>query len=372
MPKILGSSVSLAQFILMGDAPGEASDIVDFLQKAAFVSIEGTNDETAIGWVQSDDYENASFDDLRKVSVGDYLFFSLRKDTRRVPPAVLKQAIKKAEARWLSSHTNLRRPPKAVRNEIKETVMSKLLAKCLAVPAVFDVAWDVKNKRIYVFAHASKQLDLFDTLFRKTFPGQSIKLLTPFDQCSQLLDDSGLERLKEHNQAGNDSTMSLIKDNKWLGEDLMVWLLAGCGENACDRISAWIDSRLVLEGNDGEGLQKIAVTGPLSEKMPPIRSALLDAKRPVSATLYIEDQEENTYKFTLAADTFVINGYKTPRVLSEPDDNDPENEYRAAILDKMGLIKKGLSHFHDLLAAFLEKRLASSWQPHEELVGTEE
>ncbi len=68
----------------------------------------------------------------------------MRRDQRKIPAAVLKSHTAREEGAFLAEHPNLRRTPKGKREEIKELVQIRLMAKCLPIPATTDLVWDRK------------------------------------------------------------------------------------------------------------------------------------------------------------------------------------------------------------------------------------
>jgi hypothetical protein len=365
MSRLLASSTALTQFTVTGTLPGPDdlfSIISSALSRFAFRPINDTPDAVSTGWVQIDDMTVAAFDNPGSVWIGHFLFFSLRQDVRRIPGAVLKQEMKKEEDTWLKEHPNMRRMPKRKREETKEATTLKLLAKTLPVPSVSDVVWDTKTGTIYLFANAGKMIDLFESLFRKTFPEYGLKMVIPYHRAEQSAISTNLtQELIAANQAGSDSLLSLIKDNTWIGRDFFLWLLAGSSGGQTNGFSAWIDKRLVMIGMGGEGLQKITVAGDVAGRFPTIKTTIQDGKQITSATVYIEDNDGVVYRMTLAGDTFIMNGFRTPAVRLDGEIDDTINEFQAAILEKMHLVNTGLGYLHTLLTLFLEERLTTRW-----------
>lgn len=361
MSRIFASSTSLTQFAVSGPLPGNEDMfqfIAEALQKFAFQPIDNSAEPVSTGWVQADDVSLASFENPGSLWIDNYLFFSLRQDTRRIPAAVLKAEMKKEEEKYLKANPNMRRLPKLMREEKKELVTARLLAKSLAAPSIHDVVWDLKTGIINLFSNSNKALELFDSYFRKTFPGFSLKMVVPYSRAEQICSPLNLaDRLAALNQSATDSIVSLIRDNVWIGQDFLLWLLAGSADGSTSGFSAWIDSRLVMVGQGGEGTQKIAITGDVADRLPTIRAALQDGKRITSATVHFETNEGALYRFTMAADTFIINGFKTPIALVTEAIDDSVNEFQAALLEKTHLINTGMGYFHNLLQLFFEDRL---------------
>jgi hypothetical protein len=365
MSRLLAGTIALTQFQVTGEIPG-ADDIFSIISAAlsrfAFQPIDNNTEPASLGWVQADDTAVATFDNPGSLWIDHLLLFSLRQDVRRIPTAVLNAEIKKESEAYLQENPNLRRVPKHKRAELKELVTLRLLAKTLPVPTVCDVVWDTKAGVISLFANANKMIDLFDRSFRKTFPEFTLQMIVPYRRAEQEASFLNLsDALSPLNQSATDNVVSLIRDNVWIGQDFLLWLLAGGSDGITPGFSAWIDNRLVMIGATGEGTQKIAVTGDVHDRLPTIKTALLDGKHITSATIFIENSEENNYRLTLAGDTFIINGFKTPTVRLTGEVDDAVTEFQASVLEKMFLINTGMGYLQTLLRLFLEARLTDRW-----------
>ena len=364
MARILASTIALTQFSVTGSMPGSEEvfpTISAALSTHAFQAIDKSAEAHSAGWVQVDDTAVATFENPGSLHIDNLLLFSLRQDQRRIPAAVLNAEIKVDSDKFLKEHPNLRRVPKAKRAEIKELVTARLYAKTLPAPTVCDVAWDIKTGTLNLFANSQKQIDNFDTIFRKTFPEFTLKQVIPYHRAEQEAAFLNLyDELVASNQSNSDSLIALIRENTWIGKDFLLWLLAGCNSDKAAGFSAWIDNRLVMVGATNEGTQKITVAGDVHDRMPTIKTALLDGKQITSATVYIE-KDENLWRFTLSGDTFVISGYRTPAVRMEREIDEQVSEFQAAILEKMFLLNTGMTCLHTLLRMFLEERLSTNW-----------
>lgn len=365
MSRLPANTIALTQFTVTGDIPG-ADDLFPTISSAlsrfAFQSIDNTTDQLSTGWVHLNDSAVAAFDNPGLLWIDNLLVFSLRQDVRRVPTAVLNAEIKKESEAFLAENPNLRRVPKQKRADIKETVTLRLLARTLPVPTVCDVAWDMKAGVINLFANANKMIELFDKQFRMTFPEFSLQMVVPYRRAEKLVENLPLSSvLAAYNGAASDSVVSLIRDNAWIGRDFLLWLLSGQSNGITAGFSAWIDSRLVMIGATGEGTQKITVAGDVHDRLPTIKTALLDGKNITSATIYIENNDGAVYRLTLAGDTFIINGFKTPAVRLDGEVDESVTEFQAFVLEKMFLINTGMGYLQTLLQLFLEVRLSNRW-----------
>ncbi len=373
---VYANTVSISQFLVTGELP--KTELFEwFSQKLSgrcFQSIENSTEESSEGWTLVDKADDASFEIPSEFWRDNYIVFSLRKDQRKIPAAVLKSHTGREEGLFLAQNPNLRRTPKHKREEIKEQVQLRLMTRCLPVPSTVDVVWDVKSGVLTLFSLGTKVIDRFEDIFRKTFEGFSLVIIHPFARARNLLDGQLLDALEAANQAGSDAVAALIRDNQWLGCDFMLWLLQrgvnGEGEFAIscpgqmpagERFSAWIDDRIQFQGGGEEGgIQKVTVSGSQDSFLEAI-SALAGGKRITSATICME-KDENPWKLTLKGDTFGFASFKCPQVRIEKDATvDQMSEREAVFYERMYLLNQGIQLFDSLFTIFLKERLTDAW-----------
>lgn len=373
---VYANTVSITQFTVTGDLPkqDEFQWFSRKLAEKAFQSIENSSDELSEGWTQVDRPDDPTFEAPSAFWRDNYLVFTLRRDQRKIPSAVLKSHTAREEGAFLAQYPNLRRTPKNKRAEIKEQVQLRLMARCLPVPATVDVVWDQKKGILTLFSLGSKVIERFEDIFRKGFEGLHPVAIHPFARARMLLDGQLLDSLEKANQANSDSVVALIRDNQWLGWDFMLWLLQrglnGEGEfpvcrpghfSAGERFSAWIDDRIQLQGGGEEGgIQKVSVSGSQDSYVEAI-SALKGGKQITSATICM-DKDDNLWKLTLKGETFGFAGFKCPQVRIERDATVEEmSEREAAFYERMYLLEQGVQLFDSLFTAFLKERLSDAW-----------
>jgi hypothetical protein len=373
---VYANTVSITQFSITGELPKD-DQFQWFSQKLSdrgFQSIENSAEESSEGWVQVDRPDDADFNAPSDFWRDNYVVFSLRKDQRKIPAAVLKSHTGREEGAFLAQHPNLRRTPKNKREEIKEQVQMRLLIKCLPVPSSVDLVWDQRSNVLTLYSLGTKVIERFEDLFRKSFEGFSPVIIHPFARARLLLEGQMLDKLEAANQAGSDAVVSMIRDNQWLGWDFLLWLLQrgvhGEGEfaicrpghfTAGERFSAWIDDRIQLQGGGEEGgIQKVTVSGSQDSYLEAI-SALKGGKRITSATICME-KDENPWKLTLKGDTFGFASFKCPQVRIERDATVEEMSERESVFyERMYLMEQGIQMFDSLFTAFLQERLTEGW-----------
>ncbi|KAA0889054.1 recombination-associated protein RdgC [Oryzomonas rubra] len=373
---VYANTVSITQYTITGDLPknDQFQWFSEKLSARGFQSIENSAEESSEGWTLVDHPDNADFEVPSDFWRDNYVVFSLRRDQRKVPAALLKSHAGREEGAFLAQHPNLRRAPKKKREEIKELVQLRLLTKSLPVPSSVDVVWDQRSGVLTLFSLGTKVLERFEEIFRKTFDGFSPVIVHPFARARMLVEGPMLDKLEAANLAGSDAVAAQIRDNQWLGWDFLLWLLQrgvnGEGDFSVsrpghlgtgERFSAWIDDRIQFQGGSEEGsIQKVSVSGSQDSYLEAI-SALKGGKRITSATICME-KDENPWKLTLKGETFGFASLKCPQVRIEKDATvDQMSEREAVFYERMFLLEQGVQLFDSLFAAFLNERLTDAW-----------
>lgn len=381
---ILNNTVSVCQFQVLGASPATdlATWVGEGLVRDGFRSIEQTSEELSSGWVQLDDYQDSGFADLHTFQHDHYLAFSLRRDQRKLPTALLKPYLKKAEEDWLAVNPQFKRVPKQQREDLRDAVRGSLFAKTLPVPAIYDAVWDTRTNLVTFASLGTKAVDLFVEQFKKSFDGLRLVSLHPFARAGRVIDDQLQPALDKANGSGSEAILELIEANQWLGRDFLLWLMhetmnasseytinqpgpAVSGEG----FVAYLNDRLLLAASSETGVQKVTVTGP-QDHFSEVRTALQGGKDIHEAVLYMEKQEQ-LWKLTLKGGTFHFASFKAPSVTLEKDDiTDASMEREAVFFERMYLLEEGLQLFDSLLSAFLKLRLDANWQQKEQAIRT--
>ncbi|MGE4542801.1 MAG: recombination-associated protein RdgC [Pedobacter sp.] len=374
---LLSNTVSICQFNVVGDLPTE--NLIEWagqcLAGQAFQSIEGSSEEQSSGWVHLDDFEACDFEAPETYARDHYLTFSLRRDRRRVPGGLLKAHLDRAEQKFLAEHPGLQRVPKNKREELREAVRGNLLSRTLPSPATFDAVWDTRNGRLTLTTLNGQIVEQFENLFKTTFEGLRLVALHPMARAAGVLDDNRKEALQQLNRAVNDTVLDQIKDNLWLGWDLLRWLVDRTLNSGSEYrvnqpgpalegegFAAYLNDRLVLSGGHEEGTQKITVAGP-QDHFDEALAALDTGKDIGEGTLYLE-KGELQWKMTLKGELFQFGSYRCPGVKLEKDALTDQNSERMAVFfERMYVLEEGLQLFDSLLSAFLEERLSENWRP---------
>lgn len=194
----LSASSGFTRFRVTDPVPDELwRQIPELLKKRglAFTEIEDTADERGFGWVCFDDMLD-SFWRTAPPEKGAYMAFTLRLDTRRVAPAVMKKhlqiALGEEEKRALEQgRKHIGRDRK---KEVKEQVRLRLLARTLPVPAVFDVMWNMQTNIILLCTTSAKVAELFVQHFTDTFD-LHLEPLTPYGLALNILGEKAQDKL---------------------------------------------------------------------------------------------------------------------------------------------------------------------------------
>jgi len=194
---ILGSSVGLTRYRILEEVTDEIlRNIPELLKKHAFMDIDATAEERSFGWTNIDNMLDMIWADSPPEK-GEYFAFSLRLDTRRIQPAVLKKHYQIALNEELAKAKEQGRDflSRERKKEIKEQVSLRLRARSLPIPAVFDIIWAPSDNRIYLDTTNAKAKGLFEDLFRDTFE-LTIEPLTPFFLAMEHLGEDAAQRLE--------------------------------------------------------------------------------------------------------------------------------------------------------------------------------
>lgn len=370
---LLSNTVSISQFDVVGDFPAEdlAGWIGRQLADHPFQSIENSAEELSIGWVELDDFQRSDFADPGSWWREDYVTFTMRRDQRRVPAALVKGELQREQRRFLAENPTYQRVPKDKNDELKELVRSRLLVRVLPSPTLYDVLWNVKTQRLTFANLSTRAVDDLTDLFQKTFPGLRLVCVHPMERARQVVSPALREALTALDQAPEGSVMEQVRDNQWLGSEFMMWLMyrttngSSSYSVSCDGpaaanepFTAYLDDRLLLSGHGNEGAQKVTVVGP-QDNFEEVRVALGQGKEIGEATIHF-DKLEHQWRLTLKGELFQFGSFKCPTVRIEKG-AEIEDEQLSVFFERMHVLDEGLQLFDSLLTAFLGQRLGGNW-----------
>jgi len=376
---ILANTVSICHFQVQGELPKDELYAWTSKQLAAnrFNPIDQGTEELSLGWVHLDDPKSSDFASPTVCWREDYLMFTLRRDQRSVPSAILKAHLERAQDQYLAENPGFTKVPKQKKEDLKEAVRAMLLSQTLPTPATYDAVWDTKTGLLTFSSLSPKVIELFEEHFKKTFEGLRLAAFHPYARAESVLDEGNKVLLKQANKAGGDNFLELVKENQWLGTDFMLWLMYQTMNEASEYsvnqpgvllekepFVGYLDDRVVLLGAGENGAQKITVAGP-QDRFNEVRSALLNKKQITEATLHLETGDDH-WKMTLKGELFHFASFKAPSVKVEKDNTTDEGMEREAVFfERMVLLEKGTQLFDSLFAIFLKLRLGNEWSEQE-------
>lgn len=190
------ASTSFTRFRITEPVPQQLwSEIADRLKQYAFRDIDETADERSLGWTSFEDMLDTRWHDSPPQK-GAYIAFSLRLDTRRVPPAVLKKhtaiALKAEEAR--NREQGKKYVSRERKKELRENVELKLRTRFLPIPAEFNVVWNTQDNIVLFASTQPKMIEAFQEHFSQTF-NLDLDQLTPYGLAAKILGEEGLAKL---------------------------------------------------------------------------------------------------------------------------------------------------------------------------------
>jgi DNA recombination-dependent growth factor C len=192
------ASISFTRYRLATAIPdSEWAEIPGRLKAHAFRDIDTGTDERSFGWTCFEDMLDTSWKGAPPEK-GAYLAFGLRLDTRRIAPAVMKKHLTLALEAYKATITEQGRKgiTKEEKEEIRDQVRLKLMARSLPVPAVFDVVWNTRTGTILLGSTRDKIQEMFEEIFFHTF-GVRVLPLVPYLLALQSLPANRGKKLEE-------------------------------------------------------------------------------------------------------------------------------------------------------------------------------
>jgi len=370
---LLSNTASITQFDVVGDIPPQdfAGWIGEHLRDNGFQSIENSAAELSIGWVELDDFQSSDFTQPSRWWRENYVTFTMRRDQRRLPSALVKGDLQREQSRFLAENPTYNRVPKDKNEELKELVRDRLLVRVLPTPTLYDVVWNLTTQRLSFVNLSTRAIDDVTDLFQKSFPGLRLVVVHPLERAREVVPQPLRANLDELGSEKDAPVLEQIQNNLWLGTEFMQWLMyrttngsssyaVSCPGPAADKetFSAFLDERLLLLGSGNEGAQKVTVSGP-QDNFAEVCAALCQGKEISEATIYFE-KLEHQWRLTLKGELFQFGSLKCPTVRIEKG-AELEDEQLSIFYERMHVLEEGLQLFNSLFAAFLVQRLGGDW-----------
>ena len=192
----LRSSFNCTQFMCTEPIPQDFWDtFAARLQQYAFRDIDESREERSFGWVDFEDFLDTTWE--KPYTVGEYICFALRLDTRRLSPAVFKKyyTLRLREEYAALSAMGKQYLGKERKQELKEQVRLQLFGKSLPIPAHFQVVWSLRKGRIYLDTVQPKVVHLFTEYFIHSF-NITIVQTTPLEYAYALSSESDIAAIE--------------------------------------------------------------------------------------------------------------------------------------------------------------------------------
>ena len=365
MGTITSSSISFTRFRIIDPIPSELwTQIPDKLRQFAFRDIDDLPEMQAAGWTCFEDMLDTEWR-TAPPQKGDYFTFSLRLDTRRIPPAIIKKQLSlalKAEREKMQAQGK-KFISRERKKDLKEQVLLRLRQRFLPTPAEFNVIWATDRNEVWFASTQGKMIDLFMELFITSF-GLHLEQIEPYSLAEGLLDDVEMGKLDrcEATQftmaSGNEGQML----SSVLGEEFLTWLWfqsdvapGAFVDKDGQPFSVSMEQRIVVQGGQGDAKDTATVAGTLSP-LTEARFGLGKGKKVTRATIRLE-KDELAFQLTLSADDFTLGSMKLPKMEKPAEDEDPD----AMLLERFYLVGVCLGLLESLYATFLRLRLSADW-----------
>lgn len=192
----INNSCSFTRFRIIDPVANEiVTDLPQKLVQYSFKDIDGIPETQAYGWVAYEDMLDIEWTAAPPFK-GEYVVFSLRLDTRRIPAGVIRKhlAIAIKEEKERAPGEKRKFVSRERKKELREQVELNLRLRFLPVPAEFNVVWNLRTQEVWFASTQAKMIDLFTEYFLNSF-GLHLEQLNPYNLACALLDDERQETL---------------------------------------------------------------------------------------------------------------------------------------------------------------------------------
>ena len=165
------------------------------IRKGAFREVEGSGDIVGLGWTSIEDFTDTSFSGA-SYSYAEYVAFSLRIDTAKVPARILEIHFKN-ECKKLLERNEQKRLSFGQRRDLKERLQETLRSQVLPSIQIFDLVWNTSAGVVYFCTHSIKARERMEDHFKKCF-GLTLIPIVPYLRAEEILASDELKkRLQE-------------------------------------------------------------------------------------------------------------------------------------------------------------------------------
>ena len=315
-------SISYTRYTIEGNCPDDIKKMaLNKLNQFSFREIDPMSlKEKSTGWVSAENIASTFFEDLHFLKE-PYMAFSMRIDTRRIPPLAMKAALLMGEIKYKKA-TGMERLKKTDKDMIRDEAWQRLIKRALPSPAVYDVCWNMTTGSVLFFSNNAKTNDEFVEFFHRTF---DIKLL-PLSPEGAVEHSGTNEAGSEKNENGNPLKMGSF------GSDFLTYICfksddkAGLFAIQGGSFSLWLDGKIVMGDDEGPPPNTISYSGD-GFTSHDLKQAIQSGKKVKEARIRLE-RGENTWVFTLRGNRFEVSGLK----IDMPGTNDREEQFFGRML----------------------------------------
>lgn len=190
---LLQGTLSTARHLALGPVP-DFSDLMAGLVQDQYRPFQDGLEEERLGWC---DWRNLLLTppDRDWVEQDRFYVFSLRIDSRRVPPALLNSHVD-MRLKALQKEKDLAFIGKEARISLMDEVKVELLRKVTPTPKAYEVIWDHAAGQVWTTATSNKAQGALVSLFIKSF-GVELHALGPLSLAGVLAPEISTEGLME-------------------------------------------------------------------------------------------------------------------------------------------------------------------------------
>jgi DNA recombination-dependent growth factor C len=175
---LLSASLGIVRYHVDGNLREPVLETVaEGLRRHTIGEIDESTPERTVGWTSFEEPFAPSFERFSFV-IGPYLVFSLRVDTKTIPPKLVKKHCALEAARYMEK-AGVQSLTREERRQIREQVENVLTLRMPATPSVYDVVWHLEGRRVWFFSTSRSANEVLESLFRQSFRLDLIRLF-PF------------------------------------------------------------------------------------------------------------------------------------------------------------------------------------------------
>lgn len=196
---VWSGNLSYTRYFVEGDAPMEDHRrwILERVRTTAVPTLTvDTEEEQVMGWCTTENILDTEFD-TEKIFYNEYILFTFRLDSWRLPPTLFKALLAEAE-RDYRTETGKDKITKREKDALKAKVRMDMKRQSLPNISTYDVCWHWNKNELRYWSMSSKANTLFLELFEKTFPGLQLVAQSPYTLAERIeLEEGKLASMQE-------------------------------------------------------------------------------------------------------------------------------------------------------------------------------